>query len=104
MNFALSTDATARPALLGKTARSLGHGARHLGRGVGACGDAAGFSVDCVKWVAANEAGYMSAGDVEIHWKAVVGTRHCGEGAFSRLALETSLPKALNQAVSGREH
>lgn len=78
---------------------SQAHGARHRGVRVGAFGDAAGFSANGVKPLAATEAGYMLAKDADTYWKAVVSTQHAGMGEFPGRATEPGFPDALRDAV-----
>jgi dTDP-4-amino-4,6-dideoxygalactose transaminase len=78
---------------------SQAHGARHRGTRVGAFGDAAGFSANGVKPLAATEAGYMLARDPETYWKAVVSTQHAGMGEFPGRATEPGFPDSLRDAV-----
>jgi len=61
---------------------SQAHGARHRGRRIGGFGDAAGFSANGVKPIAATEAGFMLTRHEDVYWKAVVSTQHAGMGEF----------------------
>jgi dTDP-4-amino-4,6-dideoxygalactose transaminase len=78
---------------------SQAHGARHRGVRVGGFGDAAGFSANGVKPLAATEAGYMLAQDEDTYWKAVVSTQHAGMGELPGRASEPGFPEALRVAV-----
>lgn len=78
---------------------SQAHGARHRGRRIGGFGDAAGFSANGVKPIAATEGGYMVAKDEETYWKAVVSTQHAGMGELPGRATEPGFPEDLRSAV-----
>jgi dTDP-4-amino-4,6-dideoxygalactose transaminase len=78
---------------------SQAHGARHRGKRIGGFGDAAGFSANGVKPIAATEGGYMVTKHEDVYWKAVVSTQHAGMGEFPGRASETGFPEELREAV-----
>jgi dTDP-4-amino-4,6-dideoxygalactose transaminase len=78
---------------------SQAHGARHRGKLIGGFGDAAGFSANGVKPIAATEGGYMVTRHEDVYWKAVVSTQHAGMGEFPGRASEPGFPEELREAV-----
>ena len=78
---------------------SQAHGARHRGVRVGAFGDAAGFSTNGVKPIAATEGGYLLTKHEDVYWKAVVSTQHAGMGELPGRAKEPGFPDELRVAV-----
>ncbi|MGN6187524.1 MAG: DegT/DnrJ/EryC1/StrS family aminotransferase [Conexibacter sp.] len=80
---------------------SQAHGARHRGRRIGAFGDAAGFSANGVKPIAATEGGYLLTQHEDVYWKAVVSTQHAGMTEFPGRASEGGFPEELRAAIDG---
>jgi dTDP-4-amino-4,6-dideoxygalactose transaminase len=78
---------------------SQAHGARHKGQIVGSFGDAAGFSANGVKPIAATEAGFMLAQDDDTYWRAVVSTQHSGMGENPGRASEDGFPPELADTI-----
>lgn len=78
---------------------SQAHGARHRGKRIGGFGDAAGFSANGVKPIAATEAGYMLTPHDDVYWKAIVSTQHAGMGEFPGRASEDGFPDELRSAI-----
>lgn len=78
---------------------SQAHGARHRGGIVGSFGDAAGFSANGVKPIAATEAGFMLTKHDDVYWKAIVSTQHAGMGENPGRASEPGFPDDLRDAV-----
>lgn len=78
---------------------SQAHGAKHRGRRIGAFGDAAGFSANGVKPIAATEAGFMVTRHDDVYWKAVVSTQHAGMGELPGRSAEPGFPDELRDAV-----
>lgn len=80
---------------------SQAHGARHRGTRIGGFGDAAGFSANGVKPIAATEAGFMVTQREDVYWKAVVSTQHAGMGELPGRQAEPGFPHDLDEAVDG---
>jgi perosamine synthetase len=80
---------------------SQAHGAQHRGKRIGGFGDAAGFSANGVKPIAATEAGFMVTKHEEVYWKTVVSTQHAGMGELPGRAAEPGFPDELRDAVDG---
>lgn len=78
---------------------SQAHGARHRGVRLGAYGDAAGFSTNGVKPIAANEGGYMLSRDPEVYWKACISGQHAGRGELVGRASEPGFPDELRPYI-----
>ncbi len=78
---------------------SQAHGAKHRGRRIGGFGDAAGFSANGVKPIAATEAGFMVTQHDDVYWKAVVSTQHAGMGELPGRMAEDGFPDELRDAV-----
>jgi dTDP-4-amino-4,6-dideoxygalactose transaminase len=78
---------------------SQAHGARHRGTRIGSFGDAAGFSANGVKPIAATEAGFLVTKHEDVYWKAVVSTQHAGMGELPGRATEPGFPDDLRVAV-----
>jgi dTDP-4-amino-4,6-dideoxygalactose transaminase len=78
---------------------SQAHGAKHKGRRIGGFGDAAGFSANGVKPIAAGEAGFMVTQHEDVYWKAVVSTQHAGMGELPGRMAEEGFPDELVPAV-----
>jgi dTDP-4-amino-4,6-dideoxygalactose transaminase len=78
---------------------SQAHGAKHRGRRIGGFGDAAGFSANGVKPIAATEAGFMVTQHDEVYWKAVVSTQHAGMGELPGRMADGGFPDELSDAV-----
>jgi dTDP-4-amino-4,6-dideoxygalactose transaminase len=78
---------------------SQAHGAKHKGRRIGGFGDAAGFSANGVKPIAATEAGFMVTQHDAVYWKAVVSTQHAGMGELPGRMAEGGFPDELRDAV-----
>jgi dTDP-4-amino-4,6-dideoxygalactose transaminase len=80
---------------------SQAHGAKHRGRRIGGFGDAAGFSANGVKPIAATEAGFMLTQHEDVYWKAVVSTQHAGMGEFPGRASDEAetFPADLSLAI-----
>jgi dTDP-4-amino-4,6-dideoxygalactose transaminase len=78
---------------------SQAHGAKHRGRRIGGFGDAAGFSANGVKPIAASEAGFMVTQHDEVYWKAVVSTQHAGMGELPGRMAEDGFPAEMAAAV-----
>lgn len=78
---------------------SQAHGAKHRGRRIGGFGDAAGFSANGVKPIAATEAGFMVTQHEDVYWKAVVSTQHAGMGELPGRAAEDGFPDELLPAI-----
>jgi perosamine synthetase len=83
---------------------SQAHGARHRGERIGGFGDAAGFSANGVKPIAATEAGYMLTRHEDVYWKAVVSTQHAGMGEFPGRATEAGFPEELRSSIDALIH
>jgi dTDP-4-amino-4,6-dideoxygalactose transaminase len=80
---------------------SQAHGSRHRGTRIGSFGDAAGFSSNGVKPLAATEAGYMVTKHEDLYWKAVVSTQHAGMGEYPGRSSEPGFPEQLGDAIDG---
>jgi dTDP-4-amino-4,6-dideoxygalactose transaminase len=78
---------------------SQAHGARHAGRRVGSFGDAAGFSCNGVKPVAAGEGGFMLARSDETYFRACISCQHAGGTDFPGRASEQGFPEELRPYV-----
>lgn len=78
---------------------SQAHGARHRGERIGGLGDAAGFSANGVKPVAATEAGYMLTKHDEVYWKAVVSTQHAGMGEYPGRSKDAGFMEEFREAI-----
>ena len=78
---------------------SQAHGAKHKGRRIGGFGDAAGFSANGVKPIAAGEAGFMVTQHEDVYWKAVVSTQHAGMGELPGRMAEDGFPDELIPAI-----
>lgn len=78
---------------------SQAHGARHRGQRIGSFGDAAGFSANGVKPIAATEAGFMLTKHDDVYWKAVVSTQHAGMGELPGRGSEPGFPDELRVAI-----
>jgi len=78
---------------------SQAHGAKHRGVRIGGFGDAAGFSANGVKPIAATEAGFMVTKHEDVYWKAVVSTQHAGMGELPGRMAEPGFPDELREAV-----
>ncbi len=78
---------------------SQAHGAKHRGRRIGGFGDAAGFSANGVKPIAATEAGFMVTQHEDVYWKAVVSTQHAGMGELPGRMAEDGFPDELIPAI-----
>jgi dTDP-4-amino-4,6-dideoxygalactose transaminase len=78
---------------------SQAHGAKHRGKRIGGFGDAAGFSANGVKPIAAGEAGFMVTQHDDIYWKAIVSTQHAGMGELPGRAQEDGFPDDLLPAI-----
>jgi dTDP-4-amino-4,6-dideoxygalactose transaminase len=80
---------------------SQAHGAKHRGRRVGGFGDAAGFSCNGVKPIAAGEAGFMVTQHDDVYWRAIVSTQHAGMGELPGRGAEPGFPDDLREAIDG---
>ncbi len=78
---------------------SQAHGAKHRGRRIGGFGDAAGFSANGVKPIAAGEAGFMVTQHDDVYWKAIVSTQHAGMGELPGRMAEDGFPDELIPAI-----